>query len=306
MPSLAHGIIALFLFLLADTEPGYHRKDLGLRGNLKAYREKSFFAEKGKNGLVTGEPFQGQSQVAALFNPKGRIIAEKTFTDQGEMEYREEFSWNEKGKIQGSVRWDEEGEILQKLTFKYDELGRMTDQKVVDANDKVISRKAFTFDMMGRKVREATFDQNGMRTSATEFSFGKDSKSYEEYVYEGENLLKSSSKCNLGANGKLAERIINDPRGWLMEKIEYQYDTEDRLVRLKKYNSDGELTFKWVKTFDEFGNVTDYKTYHKGLYLQSELTTDFEYDENGNWTRKTEFKNKIPHKITVRDYFYFD
>lgn len=305
MSSIFAGFITFFLLISQGNPPGLQRTDRGISGEVKAYREKCFYPKKLKDEIIPGEAFRGEYQIAVLFDLKGRVLAEKTFTEAGEVEFREGMRWDQEGKLSEIRRLNPEGELLEHTKFKYSDNGRLVEKLNLDSIGKTIGWNTYAFDLEGRKVRESNYDVNGQQKSSLETRYGKETGVYEQYTYSTENALKEKSKCFLGSNGKLKERVILDHRGWTVEKIEYHYDTHNRLSRLKKYDEGGDLKYKWVKSYDAFGNLIELKTYIKGIYLSSEKQFEYKYDDSGNWTQKIEFKNKIPVKVTIRNFFYF-
>ena len=72
------------------------------------------------------------------------------------------------------------------------------------------------------------------------------------------------------------------------------------------YNSDGSLRSKDTYKYDEKGNKIEENMYNSDGSLRSKYTYKYEFDKQGNWIKKIEFKDGIPEYILERQYEYYD
>jgi len=89
-------------------------------------------------------------------------------------------------------------------------------------------------------------------------------------------------------------------------RITYKYDKNGNNIELIGYDSDGSVEGKITYKYDEQGNPIEGYLYNLDGSLAEEYTSQYEYDEQKNWTKKIEFRNDVPQRITEREYQYYE
>ncbi|MBL0191576.1 MAG: hypothetical protein IPQ18_09605 [Saprospiraceae bacterium] len=153
--------------------------------------------------------------------------------------------------------------------------------------------------------------------------FGKYEKGKREKLFGNDrNIQKKYDK-----KGKLSELNWYNLDGKLESKSIYKYDEKGNLSELNMYHSDGSLFFneaykyddmetqiestiygqhnRVTKKFDDKGNQIEKKIYNSDGSLGSSENFTYEFDDHGNWIKRTDFKDQIAIYILERNYEYF-
>jgi hypothetical protein len=149
---------------------------------------------------------------------------------------------------------------------------------------------------------------HGKVLSFSEFSykavdrFGNIEKGKREraYTWKKDEQRKYDYKGN-----KIEENSYNSD-GSLDSKWTYKYDDKGNQIELNSYNSDGSLSIKWTYKYDDKGNKIEENSYNSDGSLISKWTFIYEFDKQGNWIKRIDFKNEIPEFILEREYEYYN
>ena len=107
-------------------------------------------------------------------------------------------------------------------------------------------------------------------------------------------------------NGNMTEMNIRSKYGSLKNKFFYKYDENGNMTEENRYDSDGIKYGKDTYKYDEKGNKIEENMYNSDGSLRSKNTYKYEFDKQGNWIKKIEFKDGIPEYILERQYEYYD
>ena len=108
--------------------------------------------------------------------------------------------------------------------------------------------------------------------------------------------MYQSSDGSLTSNGNLTSKGPS--------KGTSKYDNKGKLIEMKNYESDGNLSITTLFKYDEKGNEIEKKLL-RANGVNSKDGTKYEYDIKGNWIKKIDFYNEIPQSITIRDIEYY-
>ena len=109
------------------------------------------------------------------------------------------------------------------------------------------------------------------------------------------------------------EKVEN---GWTIENLqgkvlsysEFSYKAVDRFGNIEKGKRernniwDSDLQRK----YDEKGNNIEVNWYNSDGSLASKWTYKYEFDKQGNWIKRIDFKDEIPEFILEREYEYYN
>lgn len=173
---------------------------------------------------------------------------------------------------------DESGKIINLITY---------------ANDTIEEQRTFEYED-GKLVRESNSDIHGV------FGF--------MYRYDGEFICEidvyrdgkflTKTKMEKGNNGRFVFKTY-DSEGELEEHGE-SILKNDILQKETRYNKDGEFIHEFE--FDKYGNWLSTKKFDKSVYAEKWV---YEYDSQGNWTKRVYYSFDKPDEITIREIEYY-
>src|SRR5690554_8223792 len=144
--------------------------------------------------------------------------------------------------------------------------------------------------------------------------------SYSEFSYKAVerfgNIEKGKRELNYywdrDLQRKYDEKRNNIEENWyksdgsLDRKWTYKYDEKGNKIESNRYYSDVSLDRKGTYKYDEKGNNIESNRYYSDGSLDSKWTYKYEFDKQGNWIKRIDFKDEIPEFILEREYEYYN
>lgn len=143
--------------------------------------------------------------------------------------------------------------------------------------DKKIGRK-LEYDQSGNVIKEVSYNIHG--------------NPYRQFTYEYDedgNKIKAY-----------------DHESILYHKQVFKYDDQGNEVEQANLDENGNITNKRTSSYDAQGNLIEVNHYHADERLDFRVSYQYEYDEQGNWTKKTKsYSTDTPTIILERIYQYY-
>ena len=303
----------------------------GITGNASSFYEmgKLTYEYDSFGRIIRVYTPNGDRKIICTYNSIGRIDTVETFIYGNKMNYA--WKYNSSGEV---VAFYENGWIKEGSYTEYDAAGRVVAEDFVsefgashnkytyDDEGKLIvselsgymtERKFYIYDEQGCLVK--TSSQDGVtEVGFEEFSYdeqGRVATKREKLRYDNDAILHRYSYDEQGR--VILDTAFNDETGVQLSKIEYEYDSADRVIRQKVSsaivytNNQGESQFiedfsndEEFFSFDSSDRLIEYKKVTKGYYHDveqdkyvpgtdhQEYIESYEYDAAGRLTKRSE------------------
>jgi hypothetical protein len=269
-------LLALFTSTITLAQNGIDWKQMQLKGKVKSMELQETYRYK-KNG-VAFTPWEKTYARTHQFDNTGRYTLFEEKKSDGTGGYKIRYTNNIKEK---NIR-----------------------QAYFNKDDQPTFSKAITLDDKGRKIEEQEFTTDG-----------KFDRSY-SYTYDAKGN-------NVTLIGKRADGSISTKYNWTYDdkgnktdlKLEttgyadsyqnYSYDAKGNLTGEAWFDGKKQITFRFERMYDDKGNVIEELKYKNGTQFLHKSTWVYEYDKQGNWTKKTQFSNGEDFFITERKIVYY-
>lgn len=150
-----------------------------------------------------------------------------------------------------------------------------------------------------------TYSPDGAVLSKTTFAYDDSDKITEELRYKGDGTLNVKTTYKYDERGNKIEEYNYDATGTMFMKVLNKYDGKGNRLVKDSHNMFGALFLKCNSKYDEHGNEISAKEYDSHKSLQFATTFDYENnDKQGNWQRRTTYKNDQPFSVTTREISY--
>ena len=246
-------------------------------------------------GLTTMLPAQKLASDVTLDGLHGRVkkVTKVTYeartdfqgvTSEGDMLERLETTYNSKGWRKTMAYVTPEADIIFRSRFKHDGFGLTTVEQIVDNNENVIGRTYYSYDA-----------QNVLK---------------EMWVEDAERQIESRTLVRFDAQGRLVQRSLNDAAGNIYKREVFTY-AGNNVDKKVVFDRNGKKMQEWRYEYDENNEpvsqtLYDYSEAEPEMYI---TIFQYEYDTNGNWTRRTESElidgDPIMQYIVTREIEYF-
>jgi hypothetical protein len=240
-----------------------------------------WFDERGYK-IVSDSENLGHDSIARTFNEKGQIIrwqdyrakdttiCQYIYNDEGALT---EEIWTYSKDIHG-----ENGQII-----KYDKQGRATSEEhqFADSTKRREYALTYKFDNKDSVIEIKKTDVKTHWFITTKYS-------YDEWAY-------------------IKEESVYDNKGEIITRHLYKNDAKGNHLEwtLEGTGRKGYFSVHHIAQYDEHNNCIKDKYENKEAKLKGRVTTKYEYDRKGNWTKETKTKNGKIESISTRALEYY-
>lgn len=303
--SIAVSLLGLLLLTTGCSNPKGKPKtndlqNMKLNGPVKSIIEKEYLAVD-KFGEVLKGDIEGHEQ--QNFSKNGFRTEELSFGPNDFVARRT--IYNEKGERKESYDYAEDRSIEEKTEFVYNDDGLIVKENCFNSEGKIIRAVILKYNEAGEEVERSTYDENGNLDRKEVTNYNENGKIAEKKTYKSDGSLESRFTCDYNQKGDMTFKYYNED-GELTLENNYIYDENGNTVQENSASTGAYLNYtsKQLISYDDFGEVIKRTSYVNGD-LKSETTYEFEFDQNKNWVKKTEFENRIPQEIIEREIQYY-
>jgi len=263
--------VIIFLASLNSYGQSFLEVDFNLNGSIYSITQTDFEVTKDSNGNIIKGDTVDCSERIYVFDEHMRIMEEKFCMLDFLSSYKYEY--------------DSDGKLIRRTDFEN------------------LDRK-YEYDNQGNQTRELMFDSEGLMGSWT-YKYDHNGNRIERNGYLGESFVERWIIEYDGGNRKVLEYMVSEEpdNTPTTERIEYEYDTKDKLVKTVSTDPDRKDRAVAVNTYhyNDQGDKTKHYSMN-GFHNSREVTKtyQYEYDKKNNWIKRIEFENGIPHVITIR------
>lgn len=178
---------------------------------------------------------------------------------------------NPQGNKSVENNYSSDGSLVYIISYKYDEKGYLTEKHEQNSDGTVASKSTYQFDDSGHLKVMNRYNFGGALTSKTSYKYDNKGNMIEQNTFKPDGSLSSWSTRKYDDRGNEVERIWYRADGSILSK-----------PAIWKYNDQGDI-----------------------IEGSGGYTYQFEYDEKGNWIKRTALKNGKPEVITDRVILYY-
>jgi hypothetical protein len=242
-------------------------------------------------------------------------------------QWKHEYHFNSKGMLMKKVDYSK-GNLTSTTEYIYDAKGFLLEEKCLDASGKITQKDLYSNDLKGNVIKQTTYYEgaqqptyikNITRNAAGKVLTETSKKFPENEIYYPKSIFKYDVKNNViesytefgsglfskkthqytyNAKGKIEKEYINsvspsmtgEGDDNISNTLVYKYDEKDRIIAIMDENGNVGNTY----SFDAQGNLTK----------EDEKEFIYEYDQKGNWTKKTTITEGKNYCVEERTYVY--
>lgn len=203
-----------------------------------------------------------------------------------------------------------EGDLLEKLETNYNSKGWRKTMTYVTPEADIIFRSRFKHDGFGLATVEQIVDNNEQVIGRTYYSYDAQNVLKEMWVEDADRQIESRTLVRFDPQGRLMQRTLNDAAGNTYKREVFSYignNVEKKVV----FDGKGNKMQEWRYEYDENNEpvsqtLYDYSEDEPEMFI---TIFQYDYDNQGNWTRRTESElingDPIMQYIVTREIEYF-
>lgn len=221
------------------------------------------------------EDYIQEYHTKTMYNSNQSIATVEHYSSEGDLAFTEKYTYDEQGKLMmiEGINPDETLTIIKDYEYSPDGYKEITSE-----NEVVVKEIEFTTDSSGKVLseKEIAFHQGNQITERF-------------HTYKNDQLIQS--KVTYGKDGHI---------------ITYKYDAKGQLIEDVIVDLKNKPISKKRRRFDENNNIVEENLYDMNGRLKTNNRILYEYDEKGNWTKRTQYANQHEEPIsnTIRTIRY--
>ena len=192
--------------------------------------------------------------------------------------------------------------LSPKTVFKYNENGKITDEYYYDKGDVLKSHNQYTYNELGSVIELKRIYPTPEYNSKVVYTYDSSNKLLKEINYDRNNIVSSETTCTYDSDGNILKKEFTNSFTY---KYEYIYDENKKLKSIVYFNDDGSKDTEKPKENGRYQNDKN-NTYkyddknnlieetHNASYGFSKFTTEYDYNEKGEWIKRRSFYSDSP------------
>lgn len=284
-------VILGVLFIAGCSNKQSHKTDLaelGLKGKVKSVYEKSYKAIEQFGKVKKGERKTEDSKelINQTFNKRGNLITEDHRKADNSLIFSKIYYYNNQERKKKIIRKNSNNEIMFSSSFVYDNEGNNIQHIIYNTDGEIATKNIFVYDSEGRPIEKSMYTEKGLGLR-TEYEYKKLNHSETEKsrilkIYFGQKLVKEVESF-YGYDNSLKLKYINKfTKDHKVIHYRYTYNDNKDIIKEEKWNIS--------PTRDSNEYIINY---------------DYDYDGEGNWIKRIEYKNGNPTFIIERNIYYY-
>jgi hypothetical protein len=239
----------------------------------------------------------------SYFNRQGKLIRKNTFNAKAILQSKMVFSYDQHGNNTECLVYHSDGSLASKKVCTFNTKNQLVEANESDAYGKVINKRITTNDSAGYRSLTTYERINGRLVKTVESVFDTNDNNVMNNYYSNEVLdLKEILQYDTKRN--VVQTIQSYPLLNEQTIVRADYDEHDNKIGeiILKNNL---VTTKTIYRYDSKHNLID--AYRHGVLgtLEGHHRYVFEFDSEGNWTKRIDLFNGRPISVSVRRLEYY-
>ena len=239
----------------------------------------------------------------SYFDQKGMLLRKNTFNSKGNLESKILFKYDRNNNNIECIAYHSDGSLASKKVNKFDFENKLIEGSEFDAREKIVSRKTARYDSAGYRILTSYERIRGGLIKTLESVFDKNENHCANYYFSDE-VLESKEIKRYDVNGNLFETIQYYPLTNEQIVTRFKYDQQNNKVEVVILKNNL-VTTKTIYRYDSKNNLTETFSYGVMGTLEGHHKYLYEFDAEGNWTKRINIFNNQPTTVLRRRIKYF-
>jgi hypothetical protein len=265
-----------------------------LQGNVKTITEELF-------------SLSGRSTNIIKFNEAGKITSQASFNNDMSLIKRHEFQYSNENL--SSQKCFVTGDTLSYTTiYNYSENKKLISTQIIEENGRIGIRSAFEYDTLGNKIEETYYNIDKSVEKKIKHTYDHKNRLIYSIIFDNLKNKKWIEKIRYNEKGQKSQlSILSYTPQALVQDIKYEYNKNDKLSKKTIHTSHSSRPEIHHYCYDTFGNTINIITNSGESPNQlNHQTTEYTYDNKGNWLRAVTVKDNERDMIIERKIEYYD
>lgn len=294
----------LFCMNLITASPKNDWERKKLLGKVKSVEWVSYSATEENGEVIRGGRLDYHH---LLFNKEGMITTETQETLRSAIsDGRKDYTYDDKGNKIEEKHYSLKNVLISEVKMAYDGNGNMTEYRFTeikqdDSTRPLLITVQYKYNEKGDCIESIDLD-NGELSSGRIYTYDDKGSVVKWQQYNAEKEYQSWGILKYDDNNNLIEDIAYNSDGKEDTYETHKYDDKNRRIETNRYY-DGKLLVTEQFEYDDKDNHIGYIRIHDGEKFSGKNIV--EYDDQGNWTRRTIYVDGRPDYIDMQTIEYY-
>lgn len=208
------------------------------------------------------------------------------------------------GKLEEQKKFNGQNASIDRTTYNYDKNGNLKGQNIYLGSNAVQYKDVYEYDSQNRKVSEIRYNFNDEMLYKTEFRYDDAGNLGVKETTNSKGEPEYLEKFTYDKSGNLLSRSAYEKGGAVTTEDVYEYDAKNNRTAWSVYQNKN-LIMKTKYRYNDKGELTDLISSDNNNKIFDNSSYTYEYDKNGNWTKKTTTKGGKPVYTEEREITYY-
>ena len=253
----------LFSFIGFSQQNSIDLKSINLKGEVQSFEKTTFLVDKTTKNLTQ------KYKENYVFNSDGFPISIENFGDDTQLDSKKTYSYNQ-NKLSLLSVFSSTGKVDKTTQYGYDEVGQLIIQKKYNKSEKLQYQTSYLYNQKGLLSAKYKLIPSINYTMKQHYKYNAKDQLIE--ISKIARIATTKETFEYNHKGLQSKKSEYNAMGELYSSINYSYNIENDKTDLKKYDTEGALTYfeNYEYTYDTTGNWTERSSFEKGKKVSVE------------------------------------
>jgi hypothetical protein len=240
---------------------------------------------------------------SSVFNEQGQLIKESRFNSKGNLEWKAINKYDDRGNVIERYVYNPSGYLLSKKINAFDTSGKLIGSNELDDDENPLSKQISSFDSEGNQILATYKMVRGNSVKTVESVFDQRNRNIENSYFTN-GSLESKDIHGYDSLGNCIEFTQFYPVRNEQNTIRYKYDKQNNKIEEVRVRNNF-ITSRSLSRYDKKNNVVETSTYGVMGNLITQQKHQYQYDDEGQWTKQIIMINNNPTSVILHEIEYY-
>ncbi len=274
-------ILLLIALLGCTAKKKTDLQEMSVQGQVKQIIELQYLTVEKFGKVEKGDLYRQEGwDLIMNFDEQGYFSKVTHIDKQGNEVGYTDYLYNEQKQLIEVLNYDANGGFSDKARRIYDKKGRIYEVLLINSGDGLIGSVQLDYSDTTHTVTETHYNSRGKLQRKEIRQLDKNEFPVETKIYDSENKLINHRKEAFDKNGERNTLTVFSPEGETLMNVSFKYDKKGNLILQEGTDEEG-------------------KPFLPQRY-------EYEFDQQGNWTKKVEYVGDKSTSWTERQFEYYE
>lgn len=212
------------------------------------------------------------------FDKNGNLLSVKTF-DKEALNKLVKLSYDNDNNLIEEIEYDSNGKIAKKTLYNYKE-GRIQSYEVVDLQGKVIESVIFKYSEDKKRIISEKLKEGKYLEYSTQYIYKDDFDKYNPYevdIFSEDGNLQQKMENQYDVNQRLLDRLFYDKNGKVTSSLRFSYDKNGNNTKIAYLDNNQNVQYYDEFKFNEKNLCIEIKRYINPERILTKIVNKYEF-----------------------------